>query len=207
MQPDDQRSHEMPQAEPEHIRGPVVTLSPEDDQAVEAIYPSDQPAEDDATPANVANNEPIRWQASEYIHREKDHLWFVLFVIVTLALIAAAVFVIKSWTFAVLVPVMAAALFMYTRRPPRMLDYTLGRHGLYINDQLFPFSEFKSFALMHGLDQYSIMLIPTKRFKPAITINFPEEAGEAIVDMLAARMPMREMQPDVVDRIIRKLHL
>jgi len=130
-----------------------------------------------------------------------------MFVLVTLGLIALAVYVIKSPSFAVLIPVMAATLVIYTRRPPRMLDYMLSRHGLYINDQLFAFGEFKSFALIHGLEQYSIMLVPVRRFKPAITINFPEEVGEAIVDTLAARLPMREVQPDLVDRIIRKLHL
>lgn len=203
MQPDDQRSYQEPSFEPDQAEGPVVTLSPEPDQAVETVYPA---YTNDASEQDVSG-EPIRWQATEYIHREKDHVWFALFMIITVGLIGVAVFIINSWTFAILVPVMAAALFMYTRRPPRMLDYTLSRHGLYINDQLFPFGDFKGFALMHGLEQYSIMLIPTKRFKPAITINFPEEAGEAIIDTLAPRLPMREMQPDFVDRLIKKLHL
>lgn len=208
MQPDDQQPQQVPPATPEQVNHPVVTLSPEENQAPEAAPPATEQSQGEAPASEgAASSEPIRWQASEYIHREKDHIWFALFILATIALTGVAIFLIKSWSFAVLVPIMAAALFIYTRRPPRILDYTLSRHGLYINDQLFPFGEFKSFALMHGMDQYSIMLIPTKRFKPAITINFPEEAGEAIVDMLAPRLPMREVQPDVVDRIIRKLHL
>lgn len=199
MQPDDQQSYQDTPVDTE--RGPVVTLSPDENVSPEA---NTQMAD---TTDSAVGSEPVRWQASEYIHREKDHIWFVLFILVTIGLIAAAIFLIKSLTFAVLIPVMAAALFIYTRRPPRVLDYTLSRHGLYINDQLFAFSEFKSFALIHGLEQYSIMLIPVRRFKPSVTINFPEEVGEAIVDTLAARLPMREIQPDLVDRIIRKLHL
>ena len=207
MQPDDQNPYRNPPVNPGEPSGPVVSLSP-DTEHISAVSHSEETKTIPSAPkGDSLGNEPIRWQATEYIHREKDHVWFILFILVTLALVAAAVFIIKSITFAILVPVMAAALFIYTRRPPRMLDYTLGRHGLYINDQLFHFAEFKSFALMQGFDQYSIMLIPTKRFKPAITINFPEEVGEPIVDMLAARMPMREVEPDVVDRIIRKLHL
>lgn len=204
MQPDEERSFQESSNTPDQTGGPVVTLSPEPDQAVEAVRPV---SDEDTAPKGTPANEPVRWQATEYIHHERDHVWFVVFLLVTIGLIAAAIFIIRSFTFAILVPVMAAALFVYTRRPPRMLDYTLSRHGLYINDQLFPFGEFKSFALMHGMEQYSIMLIPTKRFKPAITINFPEEAGEAIVDTLAARLPMREVQPDLVDRIIKRLHL
>ncbi len=203
MQPDDQRSYQEPPYTTEQADGPVVTLSPDEGQAVETVYPVD--GEDRAPAAGSA--EPIRWQATEYIHREKDQVWFIFFLVITIGLMGVAVFLINSWTFAILVPVMAAALFIYSRRPPRLLEYTLSRHGLYINDQLFAFGEFKSFALIHGLEQYSIMLIPTKRFKPAITINFPEEAGEAIVDMLAPRLPMREVEPDLVDRLIKKLHL
>ena len=165
--------------------------------------PSDQP-EDIMGPEET---EPVRWQATEYIHREKDHLWFVLFGLVTIVFIVVAIFVMKSLTFAILVPVMAVALFIYTRRPPRVLNYALGRHGLYINDQLFPYSSFKAFALVHGMEQYTILLVPIKRFKPGVSINFPEEAGEVIVDTLAARLPMREAEPDLVDRLIHKLHL
>lgn len=201
MQPDDQQSYQDPPMQNEQPSGPITTLSPDEQQPPEqnqAPIPGDHSAE-------VA--EPVRWQAAEYIQREKDPTWFAAFLAVTVGFILLAIFVIKSFTFAILVPVMAAALFIYTRRPPRVLDYTLSRQGLFINDQLFPFGEFKSFALVHGFEQYSIMLIPTKRFKPAVTINFPQEAGEAIVDMLAARLPMKEVQLDTVDRIIKKLHL
>jgi hypothetical protein len=209
MQPDDQRPDQVPQEQPEQVGGPVVTLSPDENTVVEAAPQDEVQGDEQRTTDRPATpiEEPIHWQASEYVHREKDHIWLVLFILFTIALTCVAVFLIKSLSFAVLVPIMAVALFIYTHRPPRMLDYTLSRQGLHINDKLFPFSEFKSFAILHGLDQYSIMLIPTKRFQPAITINFPEEVGEAIVDMLAPRLPMREVQPDIVDRIIRKLHL
>lgn len=207
MQPDGQQPYQAPTPEPVHSPGPVVTLSPDSPPPNQAAQPpADQPQPESSTPEKEIT-QPIRWQATEYIQREKNHVWFLLFLVVTVVLIAVAVFLIRSWTFAVLVPVMAAALLTYIRRPPRVLDYTLSRHGLYINDQLFAFGEFKSFALMQGLDHHTIMLIPTKRFKPAVIINFPEEVGEAIVDTLAARLPMRAVQPDVVDRIIKKLHL
>jgi hypothetical protein len=113
----------------------------------------------------------------------------------------------QSITFAILVPVMAAALIVYSRRPPRVLDYTLSRQGLHVNDRLYSFAEFKGFGVIHDGDEYSIMLIPTKRFKPGVYVYFPEDAGEAIVDMLAARLPMQELHMDLVDRVIRKLRI
>ncbi len=203
MQPDEQRYQEALDT-PSQASGPVVTLSPEPEQAVETVFPVDGAG---GAPQNPATMEPVRWQATEYVHRERDIAWYIVFGLVTVGLIGVALFVINSRSFAALIPVMAVALFVYTRRPPHVLDYTLSSHGLHINDQLFPFGEFKAFSLLQGFEQHSIILVPNKRFKPAITINFPEEAGEAIVDVLAARLPMREMEPDVVDRIIRRLHL
>ncbi len=200
MKPDEQQPQSTSPVESN--QGPVVSLSPEASEVIQTADKQPRSAEE-----GEGGTEPIHWQASEYVHREKSHIWFVLFGIVALVLTALAYFLIDSLSFTVLVPVMAAALIIYTRHPPRILDYTLGRHGLYINDRLFPFGDFKSFALMHGLEQYSIIFVPVKRFKPAVTVNFPEEVGEAIVDMLAARLPMREVRPDLVDRIIHKLHL
>lgn len=205
MQPDDQQSPQQPLSSPEQAGGPTVTLSPEESQPIEGAPDTDDAmaSEQSSTPAF----EPIRWQASEYTHREKDHLWFIVFILVAIGLTAFAFFIIKSKTFTALVPVMAAALFVYTRRPPRVLDYALSQKGLYINDQLFPFGLFKSFAILQDVEQHSVVLVPVQRFKPALVVNFPEEVGEVLVDSLAARLPMQEMHPDVVDRIIKKLHL
>lgn len=193
-------------------RGPVVTLSSEEPPQ---LWSPSSPVEENDGTDGVAGSEsivdpakaPVRWQATEYIHRDKSPLWFVVFAVVCVVLIVLAIFVIQSVTFAILIPIMAVALLVYARRPPRIIDYTLSRQGLHINDHLYPFAEFKSFGVIHGDDEYSVFLVPVKRFKPGVTVYFPEEAGEAIVDMLAARLPMRELHLDVVDRIIRKLRL
>ena len=124
----------------------------------------------------------------EYIHHERNILWFVVFAVVVLALMAIAIFLMDSISFAILVPVMAAALLVYVHRPPRVLDYTLSRQGLHVNDHLYPFSDFKGFGVIHDGEEYSVMLIPIKRFQPGVVVYFPEEAGEAIVDMLGARL-------------------
>lgn len=165
----------------------------------------------DATPehpsVNPDEDQVVRWQATEYIHRDKGGMWYIAFALVVLALIALAIFVFKSITFAILILVMAAALIIYSRRPPEILDYTLSRKGLHINDKLYPYEQFKEFGLLHGDDQYSVVLVPRERFKPGVTVYFPEEAGEGVVDMLAARLPMHEAHIDMIDRVIRRLKL
>ena len=190
---------------------PVVTLSPEP-LAVDAVPLQPEQPDDDTqnqpdTSLNDATAEPVRWQAQEYIQHDKGWGWFVVFAIVFVVMMAVAIFLIKSVTFNILVPVMAVALYVYVNRPPRIIDYTLSRKGLHINDTLYPFTDFKGFGVIHDGKEYSVLLLPVKRFKPGVSVYFPEAAGEAIVDMLGARLPMQELHLDIVDRIVRKLRI
>lgn len=151
---------------------------------------------------------PVRWSAREYIHSEKNGLWFIVFALVIIVLIAIDLLWIKSYTFSVLVVVMSIAMIVYLRRPPQIINYALsGNQGLYIGDRLYHFNEFKAFGLIRDGEHNSIMLIPIKRFDPGVSVYFPEEVGEEIVDILGARLPMEKLKLDIIDLIIRKLRL
>ncbi len=154
------------------------------------------------------NSEPITWNAEEYIHQDKSPLWFVLFSIAVIGLIAVDVFFLKSWTFSALVIVMAVAVVVFSRRPPRTITYALsGSQGLYVGERLHHFDEFKAFGILKDGPHNSIMLIPTKRFAPGVSVYFPDEAGEQIVDLLGQRLPMENLKLDIIDVLVRKLRL
>ncbi len=220
-QPDQQPSQAPYVAPPAEVPlTPVVTMAP--DPTPMPFVPTPAPVEptQSVAPPSVApvpeqdsveqkpvDDQVVQWQATEYIQHDKNASWFVLFVVVTLGLMAIAIFVIQSWTFAVLVPVMAVALLTYTQRPPRLMSYSLSRKGLHVNDHLYPFVDFKAFGVIHDGSEYSIMLVPTKRFRPGVSVYFPENVGEQLVDMLGTRLPMRDLHLDFVDRLLRKLRI
>jgi len=192
---------------------PNYWQTPEDEQPslteVPVVEQDAEEAPDEATqPADTPDNPPITWTAQEYIHLDRSPLWFVAFIFVVLALIAIDVFFLKSWTFSALVIVMAIALMIYIRRPPRTLTYALSpAQGLYVGERLYHFSEFKAFGLIKDDEHYSIMLIPRKRFSAGVSVYFPDDAGERIVDILGQQLPMETLKLDVVDVIVRKLRL
>ena len=180
----------------------------------ENMYKPTPPEEtEDQEPSNNTkeqknNTEPVHWTASEYVHGKKNWLWFVIFAIVVTLLIVSDLVFIKSYTFSALVVVMAAAVLVYSRRAPKEVSYTLSiDQGLYIGEKLYHFSDFKSFGLIRDQEQHSIMLIPIKRFAPGVSVYFPDEVGERIVDILGARLPMESLKLDMIDVIVRKLHL
>jgi hypothetical protein len=192
--------------------------TPEEEQDAQAPIP---PAEEFAPEASVSeeevaepvqedtpDNPPVSWTAQEYVHLDRSPLWFVVFIVIVLGLIAVDVFLLKSWTFSALVVVMAVALMIYIRRPPRTLTYALSPvQGLYVGEKLYHYDEFKAFGLIKDGDHFSIMLIPRKRFAPGVSVFFPDDAGERIVDILGQRLPMENLKLDVVDLIVRKLRL
>jgi hypothetical protein len=203
MQPDDQKNY-----------GESGANEPQSN-APQEMYQPPEPAEDEAladeTYEEVADDfdddSLIHWSANEYINTEKNGTWFVGFAAVALAFIAVDIFLIKSYTFSVLIVVMALAVIVLSKRPPRVLHYSMSGQGLYIGEKLYHFSEFKSFGVLSNQDQHSVMLIPIKRFSPGVTVYFPYEAGEKIVDILGARLPMQELKLDIIDHIVQKLRL
>lgn len=183
--------------------------SPSEEPVVEQDQPqTNEDTEDESDTDDEPDENPVTWSASEYIHGEKNGLWYILFVVVVLGLIALDIFFLKSYTFSALVIVMAVALVMYSRRPPRVMQYALSsNHGLYVGEKLYHFSDFKAFGVIKDGEHHSIMLIPTKRFAPGVSVYFPEEAGEQIVDVLGMRLPMKPLKLDAIDALIRTLRL
>ncbi|OGL23929.1 hypothetical protein A2791_03445 [Candidatus Saccharibacteria bacterium RIFCSPHIGHO2_01_FULL_46_30] len=184
-------------------------------QAIPQQYDAQQqPAEDeeyyedelDENEEPAALTAPVNWEAQEYIHQEKGTVWFIIFGVVLAVMIGVAVWQ-QAWTFVLLLIVIATTIIVFAKRPPRVISYSLTDKGLSVDDTLHPFKNFKSFGVVRDGEEYSIMLIPTKRFQPGVTVYFPEASGEAIVDMLGARLPMRELHLDVVDRFVRKIRL
>ena len=200
MQPDEQKNYwQPPEEESEQSTAPVGEAPVSDPPQLE-----ETPQQDDTrTPAE----ETVSWEASEYIYHEKDFLWFLAVGVITLGFLAFSILVLASWTFAILITVMAAALVVYSRRPPRTLSYTLSAEGLHTGQQFHTFKEFKAFGVVQDGPLYSIMLVPTKRFAPMTAVYFAEQDGEKIVDIFGHHLPMEQLKLDFVDTLIRKLRL
>ena len=205
MNPDQQSNYWKPDQEPTEAL-PVAQPTTIDTIEAETL-PQELNDTPQAAPAAVLPEEAISWQASEYIHQERNTGWFVGVIAASVVLLVVAVFLMKSLSFAILIVVMNIALIVLAKRPPRILKYTLSNKGVYVADVLHGLSEYKAFGIIRDEGEYSVMLIPTKRFSPGLTIYFPVDMGEKIVDFLGKRLPMQELKLDLVDRLVRKLRL
>lgn len=192
-------------AQPAPVQSAVDQGAP---QSSEQAVPADQATPTATQP--VADTDPevsVSWTAMEDIPKDRPKWWYVVFVIAALALLALAIFIFKSWTFAILIPVMAVAVLIFAFKPGNPVHHTISSKGVYVGDKLHDFSEFRAFGVMkdHGHD--AVMLLPVKRFSPGLVLYFDEEYGERIVDLLGARLPMQEVKPDAIENFVRFIRL
>lgn len=181
MQPEQSDNFYQPAAEPTQ---PVVT---------EAPAPSTEP------------EEAITWQASEFVHYEKGALWFLALLGVIGVLLALDWFLMKSWTFGVLVVVMAVAIIVIARRPPRMVNYALSGHGITIDQKHFKLRDFKFFGIVQEGAVHSVRLVPHQRFMPMVSVFLPPDQAEMIVDVLGSALPMQQLELSVIDRFAERI--
>lgn len=148
----------------------------------------------------------LEWQASEYVEHEKSLKWFIVLGVIALALVALAVFLLENYTFAILIVVMAVAIAVWAKRPATNMQYQLDSSVVSVNGKHFAIHDFRAFGVLQDGGVYAVTLLPNKRFSPGVSIYFPQELGEQIVDMLGASLPMETMEPDWIDRLTRKLN-
>ncbi len=154
-----------------------------------------------------ARENGLTWRSHEYFTAKRSAKWFILLVLVVAVLVTLSIWLLESWTFAALIVVSAAAIIVYIKRPPQLLDYSLTDTGVFIGNSFRPFEDFKAFGVLKDGAHFSIILIPRKRFGQSVTVYFPEGLGERIVDEFGARLPMQEVKLDLIDRIVRSLKI
>jgi hypothetical protein len=144
------------------------------------------------------------WQASEYIHHAKGFVWYLALAVVIILLVGIAYFT-HQWLSIGVFAVMAVAIVVYASKAPRTLTYELSADGITIEGHHYPFSQFRTFAVLPDISWHTIDLEPTQRFMPRLTILFEDDDFDAIVGHLAEHLPRVDRQPDVIERATRYL--
>jgi hypothetical protein len=154
----------------------------------------------------VKTLQPVSWQAEEYIVRDHNFWWYVgLFVVAAGLSVLAVLF--QGWTFLIFIILSVVTILVYSLRPPRTINYQLDNKGLKEENKLHSYEDFRSFGILKEGEHYSAILIPKKRLGLQVKIYFPEGSGEGIVDQLGNHLPMEEVKPDFLDKIVNFLRI
>ncbi len=151
---------------------------------------------------------PIAWDFKDKIKKTYSSTWYIALIGVFLGLMSFAYFIIKSWSFMALLVVVLLSIILYINTPAKNIHYTLDRNEIFVNETQYLVSNFKSFGLIQNkTGHHSIILIPKKRFSPALSLDFDDKNGEQIVDFFGYRLPMQKIDRNFIDKIVDKIGL
>jgi len=147
----------------------------------------------------------LMWTASEFIAHDKSPLWFVS-LFGGAAVISALVYLFTRDKVATAVIAFVAIVFaVFAVRKPRILQYHLDEAGLTIGNRFHPLQSFKYFAVVEEGPIRSILLLPLQRFMPTLSLYYPPEKEDAIVDLFGLTLPLHDAPNDPIDRLMHKL--
>ena len=151
--------------------------------------------------------QPLRWEASEYIHHEKSPRWYLGYIGGVSLILGLTYFLISDIISVIVIALLATAVFVLANRKPRTLSYELTSTGITINGKGYPFDSFRSFSLVRYDDTPSIFLEPMQRYMPSLSIYATPEQLQSVADTFSKFIPNRVHQPDLIDQLIHKLRL
>ncbi len=149
--------------------------------------------------------DPIGWTASEYIDHEKRAGWFLAVAGIAL-LTAAFIYLLTRDAINSIVILVVAALFAVSgARRPQILAYGLDSQGIHIGNKFYPYDQLRSFAVMQEDAFHSIQIFQFKRFTTPITLYFPPDQEERIINFLGSYLPHEVRTHDPIDRLMRRV--
>ncbi|HSX14969.1 MAG TPA: hypothetical protein VLE72_03655 [Candidatus Saccharimonadales bacterium] len=193
-----------PPAAPEPAPAPAPAQTPVQESGPEPVQPEPAPAAEATEPAE-ADTPVLQWQASEFVHHDKRIGWYLIFFVVVAALVAVAV-ITHQWLSIGVFGLMAVALLVYTKKQPRVLNYSLGDRGLTIDTKFYDYDSFRTFGVIQDLAWHLIDLEPMRRFMPRLNILFEDDNRDQIIELLEQHLPRQDREPDLVERAARYLH-
>jgi hypothetical protein len=159
-------------------------------------------------PDSVAINQgsaQISWTASEFIDHAKSFDWYLALAVAAVLAATAVYLLFRDLITSIVILIAALAFGFYGRRRPRQLEYQLDTRGLTIAGKFFPYSAFRSFAVVDEGHFSSIAFLPLKRFGLLTTVYYDPQDEAAILRIINQHLPLEPRSNDPVDRFMKRI--
>lgn len=148
----------------------------------------------------------IIWVAPEFEKKEKKSSWFFTGSLIMLALIAAAVLIMKSFLFAIIILLAGLTIFLYSKKEPNQVKFSLTGGGIKIDNISYPYPNLKSFWIFYAPPQIKYLSIESKKTAlPFIKIPLGEQDPVEVRSFLVQFLPEKHQEESLIDTIARGL--
>ncbi len=175
------------------------------DQENTWAYTADELTEQYPQPTFEASITPVKWTASEFVSHDKTPSWFAGLGLATM-IVAGLSYLIAQDLAVVFVILVAAVLFgVMAGRKPQTLEYYIDSKGIKLGPKAYSYASFKSFSVIADGALGFIQLMPVSRFAPPISVYYPPNQEQEIIETIGAYLPHEERNRDSVDRLMSKI--
>lgn len=146
----------------------------------------------------------ISWQAPEFEYIEKGPDWYwAVGVIATTLIVAAILF--ENLLFSLVILFATIALVTQANREPDILEFTIDRRGVRIENTLYPYASLRSFWVENTEHEQQIILQSQKNLMPYIIVPIAEVDPEEVRDYLLQFLPEEEHEEPLSHKIMEYL--
>lgn len=193
--------------EGQNSQAPQDTQTPPQTPTVVSFDEPPQPPAEQQLPTypHESDESVVIWTASEYIVHHKTAAWYLALAIVTAGLATAAYFLLRDLVTTGVVVLGGVILGIYAARKPRQRQYRIDDYGIAIDNQHYPYGQFRSFSIEPEGAFASIVLTPLKRFAIWLTLYYDPADEDKIVNLLSDRLPFEEHRRDPLERFVRSI--
>lgn len=96
--------------------------------------------------------EIIGWQIPEYEKHKRTKLWYVMIIIIALALLLFAFFT-KNFLFAVIIIMAGFVIILHDGREPELVKITVTDEGIIVGRKFYDYDEIKDFSIVYKPSQ------------------------------------------------------
>jgi hypothetical protein len=149
--------------------------------------------------------EPVTWVGDEYLMHHKDNVWYLWLAVVFLVLSGLIYLITRDILTIVMIVVVGFSIGVMAARKPRQLEFTLEKRSIQIDQKQYPYSTFKSFQVAEEHGVRYLEFVPIKRFMPSLSIYYPKDKEEEIVQLISAKLPYHEHKDDYIETLFKKI--
>ena len=120
----------------------------------------------------------VTWEAPEHHHIEKNGDWFFALLIITIAVVIAAIFF-GNFLFAILCAVGGGVLAIAASKRPLIIPYAVTVRGIRIDEALYPFTTLRSWHIDEDHPRGPQLLVMSQKyFMPLLVLPIPALIGD-----------------------------
>jgi len=161
----------------------------------------------DATPVATLEKGKtlLSWQTAEFEKQEKGKDWFIVFgigivVLVIISLIAKAI--LPAVTFILL----GAVIFIFSKRPPREIKFSIRKDGVLIDNKFYEWSNLASFWIFYKPGEPKVLSLRSRKpIMPYIHLPLGSESPIGLRRVMMKYLPEEEQEESVIDEMARRL--